>query len=96
MTDLHRLSARDLLHGYRARSFLPSEVLEALIARIEAVEPLVNAFTTLALDRARAEAARADAAWRRPHSAGVLEGVPIGVKDCSTAGGDPVLRLRRA
>jgi aspartyl-tRNA(Asn)/glutamyl-tRNA(Gln) amidotransferase subunit A len=81
VTEIHRLSARELLEGYRARTFSPSEVLEALIARIEAVEPLVNAFTTLALERARAEAARADAAWRRPDDARVLEGVPIGVKD---------------
>jgi aspartyl-tRNA(Asn)/glutamyl-tRNA(Gln) amidotransferase subunit A len=81
MTDLTSLSARDLLHGYRSATFTPSEVLDCLISRIEAVEPLVNAFTTLALDRARAEAAQADVAWRQPETARALEGVPIGVKD---------------
>jgi len=52
-------SALELRAGYLARDFSPGEVLEALAARIAERDPAVNAFTTLALDGAREEAARA-------------------------------------
>ena len=87
MTDLCRLSARELLAGYRGSEFTPSEVIEALAARIEAVEPAVNAFTTLALDQVRDEAARATAEYAQGRPQGPLAGVPFGVKDLfDTAG----------
>jgi aspartyl-tRNA(Asn)/glutamyl-tRNA(Gln) amidotransferase subunit A len=79
--ELWRLSARELLAGYRARDFTPVEVLDALAERIELVEPVVNAFTTLSLDRARDEAARSTDAYDEGEAAGALAGVPFGVKD---------------
>jgi aspartyl-tRNA(Asn)/glutamyl-tRNA(Gln) amidotransferase subunit A len=84
--DVTFLSASDLLAGYRARSFTPSEVVTALARRIEAVEPALRAFVTLALEKAAAAAAVADDRWAR----GVprpLEGVPFAAKDLfDTAG----------
>jgi aspartyl-tRNA(Asn)/glutamyl-tRNA(Gln) amidotransferase subunit A len=80
--DLTTLSARELLDGYRARAFSPSEVVDALAVRIEAVEPTVHAFTTLSLDRSRDEARRwTDAYARGEAPAEPLAGVPFGVKD---------------
>ena len=52
MTGLAGLSAGALLEGYRERRFSPVEVVEALAARIEAVDPSLGAFTTLCLERA--------------------------------------------
>lgn len=87
MADLVRLSARGLLAGYRARDFSPVEVVDALAGRIERVEPVVGAFTTLALERARAEAGEAEHAYLRGEATRSLEGVPFAVKDLfDTAG----------
>jgi aspartyl-tRNA(Asn)/glutamyl-tRNA(Gln) amidotransferase subunit A len=66
------LSASDLLAGYAAREFTPVEVVDALGARIEELNPSLGAFTELCLDRARGEARTA---------AGPLAGVPFAVKD---------------
>jgi amidase len=72
--------AADLVAGLAARRFSSSELLEALLERIEAVGGPVNAFVTLDPDGARAAAARADAG-------AALAGLPMTVKDCfETAG----------
>ena len=80
MADLTRLGVEELLDEFRHRRTSPADVVEALAARIEAVDSRVGAFTTLCLDRARQEALHAEDAWRR-ESARPLEGIPIGVKD---------------
>lgn len=58
------------------------ELFDAHAARIERHNPLLNAFVTLRLDEARAEAKAADAARAKGAPQGVLHGLPIGVKDC--------------
>ncbi len=84
--DLARASAGDLLAGYRGRAFSPVEVVDALAARIEQVEPELKAFFTLTLDQARAEAGAAEQAYAQG-TARALEGVPLAVKDLyDTAG----------
>ena len=86
MTELVRLSARQLLAGYRAREVSPVEVVDALAARIEELNPLLGAFTTLCLERAREEARAAEEAYRRGE-AGALAGVPFAVKDLFDSAG---------
>ncbi|MFL5862166.1 MAG: amidase, partial [Solirubrobacteraceae bacterium] len=81
MTDLVRLTAIQLIEGYRARALSPVEVVDALAERIERDNAVVCAFTVLCLDRARREAAQAESDYRRGQPAGPLAGVPIGVKD---------------
>src|SRR5581483_6762428 len=71
-----RLSARELIGGYRSREFTPLEVIDALAARIEELNPRLGAFTTLCLERAREEAKAV-----RPDDERPLAGVPLGVKD---------------
>jgi aspartyl-tRNA(Asn)/glutamyl-tRNA(Gln) amidotransferase subunit A len=78
--DAASLSATELLDGYRRRALSPVEVVDALGARIEAVDPVVGAFTALRLDEARAEAVLAEATYKRGDAA-PLAGVPIAVKD---------------
>ena len=43
VTSLHDLSATDLIAGYKARQFSPSEVLEDVLAHIETWEPHIKA-----------------------------------------------------
>lgn len=69
-----------LARSLRAGSLSPVELLEHRIERIERLNPVLNAFLTLTIERARAEAARAEARLR-DGSADVLTGIPIGHKD---------------
>lgn len=80
MSDIVRLGVRELLDAYAVGTLSPVEVVDAVAARIEAVDGTVGAFTTLCLDRAREEAEAALSAWRNG-TARALEGVPFGVKD---------------
>jgi aspartyl-tRNA(Asn)/glutamyl-tRNA(Gln) amidotransferase subunit A len=80
VADLTRASALELLAGFRDRAFSPVEVIDALAARIDEVEPRLKAFVTLTLDEARAEARKAEAAYGHG-AARRLEGVPLAVKD---------------
>ena len=81
MPGFERLSACELLAGYRARAFSPQEAVAALGRRIEALNPTLGAFTTLCLERALDEAARSTARYLRDGPLGRLDGVPLGVKD---------------
>jgi amidase len=76
-------TATELAAGIRAREFSAREVVEAHLARIEAVNPRVNAIVTLDAEGALRQADAADA--REP--AGVLHGLPIAVKDLEDTAG---------
>jgi aspartyl-tRNA(Asn)/glutamyl-tRNA(Gln) amidotransferase subunit A len=81
MSELADLSAVDLLARYRDKTLSPVEVTHAVLARIEALEPVLNATWALdaegALDTARA----AEARWTRREPAGRLDGVPVTIKE---------------
>ena len=63
------------------------QLLEAFAARIERINPQLNAVVTLDLDAARAAADEADAAVARGEQLGALHGVPVTIKDAlETAG----------
>jgi aspartyl-tRNA(Asn)/glutamyl-tRNA(Gln) amidotransferase subunit A len=82
MTDeLALLSAGELAAGYCARRFSPVEVVDAVLGRIERLNPRLNAICTLTADSARREAKAAEAALSRGEPVGPLHGVPLSVKD---------------
>jgi amidase len=58
-----------------------AELVEASLARIEELNPLLNAFTTVVGERARAEARTRDEARERGDELGPLHGVPIAIKE---------------
>ena len=95
---LSRLPATELIAGYRARAFSPSDVIEEVIAALEATDAVCNVMVTPMFDTARAEAAAATKAWRSGTPAGALTGVPVTIKDLiyvagvPAKGGAPVLR----
>ncbi|KOQ18547.1 amidase, partial [Achromobacter xylosoxidans] len=96
--SLVSLSAVELRRLIGARQLSPVELLEACIARIEAVNPYINAVTATAFDRARIEARAAEQAVMAGDTLGLLHGLPLGVKDLEpTAGllttyGSPIYR----
>ncbi|WP_454857804.1 amidase [Rhizobium binxianense] len=59
----------------------PSAVLEAVVQRIDAVNPLVNAFAAIDVDAARKAAAESDARWAARASLSEIDGMIITVKD---------------
>jgi aspartyl-tRNA(Asn)/glutamyl-tRNA(Gln) amidotransferase subunit A len=71
---------RELGARYRAKQLSPVEVTEALLARIEKIDPALSCFVTLTADRARADARAAEAALRRGDARPLL-GVPVAHKD---------------
>jgi amidase len=97
VTELWRRSAVDLAGLLAAGQVSARELLDEHLARIDEVNPTVNAIVTFSLDRAHEDAARADEAHARDERLGVLHGLPIAHKDLAdTAGirttmGSPIL-----
>jgi amidase len=81
MTEPCELTATEARRMIGDKSLSPVDLLESCIARVEVVNPTVNAVTAKAYDRARAEAKEAEAAVLRGDELGVLHGLPLGVKD---------------
>ena len=87
MRDLTFTPAVELAKLYRARKVSPLEVMQAVLARIDAVNPRVNAVVTLARDAALWEARRATAALKRGAPLPPLFGLPVAIKDVTATKG---------
>ena len=85
---LARLSATQILDGYRAGDFTPRDVIDEVIVALEETDALCKVMTTDMFASARAEADRAAAAWKAGE-AKALTGVPITVKDLIYVAGTP-------
>lgn len=81
MTDLCDLEAVVLRRLIGRRAVSPVELLESCLARIERVNPTLNAITATCFERARTEAVAAERAVKAGEPLGPLHGLPIGVKD---------------
>ncbi|MFG2452053.1 amidase [Streptomyces sp. NPDC048512] len=92
MSELTELTAVQLVDGYRKGEFGPEEVTRAALDRAERVQPAVNAFVRLLADDALARARASADRWRRGEPAGLLDGVPVTVKDILLLRGHPTLR----
>ncbi|RDJ20800.1 amidase [Bosea caraganae] len=79
-TDLADLSAVELLAAYAAKRLSPVEVTEAVIARIEAYEPKLNALYAFDPAAARAMARASEARWFKGEAL-PLDGVPCTIKE---------------
>lgn len=90
VTSLHDLSAVDLIAGFRARQFSPSEVLEDVLSHIAAWEPHIKALYAFDPDGARASAKASTARWQNDEPTGPLDGVPVTIKDNIATKGVPV------
>lgn len=97
-TDPALWTTSEQASAIRQRELGSVELLEAQLARVERLDPAVNAVCTLSVDAARARAIEADEATAAGHWWGPLHGVPITVKDAiatagiRSTGGSPQLR----
>ncbi len=89
------LSAGELLAAYRARALSPVEVTEAVLARIERLNPIVNAYCLVDAEAALGAARASEARWARGTPCGPLDGVPASIKDLILTRGWPTLRGSR-
>ncbi|HKO72224.1 MAG TPA: amidase [Bradyrhizobium sp.] len=90
VTSLHDLSAIDLIAGFRAKQFSPSEVLEDVLSHIAAWEPHIKALYAFDPDGARAVAKASTERWQHAEPIGPLDGVPVTIKDNIATKGVPV------
>jgi aspartyl-tRNA(Asn)/glutamyl-tRNA(Gln) amidotransferase subunit A len=79
--DLGFLPATQLAELIRTRQISPVEYTSILLARIEALEPRVNAFVHLAAGQAMDQARAAEARLMSGERIGRLHGVPVTIKD---------------
>jgi aspartyl-tRNA(Asn)/glutamyl-tRNA(Gln) amidotransferase subunit A len=79
--ELALMSAVDLAAGYRARRFSPVEVIDAVLARVDRVNPRLNAFCAVTGEAARRDAKQAESTVWRGERLPPLCGVPLSVKD---------------
>ena len=80
MTDLHRLSIRELSEGLENAQFSSRELTEHYLKRIAKIDAQVKSYVTVTAEQALAEADAADA-LRRAGGTNVLTGMPIAHKD---------------
>jgi aspartyl-tRNA(Asn)/glutamyl-tRNA(Gln) amidotransferase subunit A len=85
MTELHFTSASDLARMIGRRDMSPLELMEATLTRIEALNPLINAFIQMDADGAMAQARAETEQVARGESLGPLSGLPFGVKELEDA-----------
>jgi aspartyl-tRNA(Asn)/glutamyl-tRNA(Gln) amidotransferase subunit A len=81
------LSIAEAAAAVQRRELSPVDLTEAYLARIERLNPLLNAYITVTVDEARREARRAEAEIAAGGYRGPLHGIPLGIKDIiATAG----------
>ena len=80
MTDLHRLSIRELAEGLAQAQFSSRELTAHYLKRIEKIDAQVQSYVTVTAEQALAQADAADA-LRQAGQATALTGVPIAHKD---------------
>jgi aspartyl-tRNA(Asn)/glutamyl-tRNA(Gln) amidotransferase subunit A len=91
MSDLCALTASELVDAFRKKTLSPVEVARAVAARIEKLNPVYNAFN-LVSDRIVEDAKASEARWMAGQPRGLLDGVPVSIKDIILTKGWPTLR----
>ena len=85
--DLTNLTIREAAELVRKKKVSPVELIKACLARIEQLNPVLNAFITITAEPALAQAREAEVEMQRGKWLGPLHGIPIALKDLfDTAG----------
>jgi aspartyl-tRNA(Asn)/glutamyl-tRNA(Gln) amidotransferase subunit A len=85
------MPATQLLALYRDKQLSPIEVIEDTLRRIESTESAINAFVLYDPETALSMARASEARWQRGEPAGLLDGVPVALKDTLLTRGWPRL-----
>ena len=94
-SDLADCSATELLALYRRGEASPVEATRSVLARIDWLNPVLNAFCLIAHDEALASARASENRWQRGAPCGALDGVPVSIKDLVLTRGWPTRRGSR-
>ncbi len=81
-----------MIAAFRDGTLSPVEVMERSLRRLDEWEPHVNAFVFVDYDGARASAHLSEKRWRAGTPLGLLDGVPLAVKDLVAVAGMPIRR----
>src|SRR5215472_2993451 len=79
--------ATELTRLIEDRELSPVELADTVLARIDRLNPVLNAFLTLAPERTREEAKAAEARALRGERIGPLDGIPYSIKDLEQTAG---------
>ena len=91
-TDLCALSAAELVSLYATKAASPVEVTKAVLARVRRFDPVLNAFCVIDEKAALAQAKASEARWRKGRPMGLVDGVPVSIKDLVLTKGWPTRR----
>ena len=86
------LSATELLALYRKKKLSPVEATRAVLKRIEILNPVLNAFCLVDEKQALNSAKESEKRWLKGSPIGLLDGVPVSIKDLLLTRGWPTLR----
>ena len=87
---LHQLGAHELVAGYRSQAFTPVDVTQAVLEHVAQWEPHLHASYLLRPELALAQARASAVRWHEGQPCGVLDGVPVTIKENIATRGDPV------
>src|SRR6516165_3408476 len=93
--QMDKLSAAGLVRAYRRRELSPVEVTQAVLQRIERLNPHYNAFCLVDADGALRSAKRSEERWQKNEPLSFIDGVPATIKDLVLTKGWPTLRGSR-
>src|SRR5207302_7084877 len=79
--ELCYLPAVEMAAAIRSKKLSPVEVIDAVLARVDRLNPTLNAYCTVTGDAARVSAREAEAAVMRDGPLGMLHGIPVSIKD---------------
>ncbi|MBS0447073.1 MAG: amidase [Proteobacteria bacterium] len=91
-SDLADCTASELLAFYARRQASPVEAMRAVLARVERLNPRLNAFCLVDEAAALSSAVASEARWQKGTPQGELDGVPVSIKDLILTRGWPTRR----
>ena len=71
----------DMAEAIKTKKLSPVEVIDAILSRIEGLNPKVNAYCTLVAESARKQAVEAEAMVMKGEELGPIHGIPVSIKD---------------
>jgi Asp-tRNA(Asn)/Glu-tRNA(Gln) amidotransferase A subunit family amidase len=89
-TALHALGATELVAGYRRREFSPVEVARSVLGHVELWEQHLQALFLLRPEQVMEQARASEQRWLRGAPLGLIDGVPLTLKDNIATAGDPM------
>src|SRR4030042_1268489 len=81
------MPATEMISAVKKKTLSPLEIVEAFLARIDKINPRVNAYCTVVPELAKEAARKAEAVVMRGGALGPLHGIPVSVKDLTLTAG---------